>query len=489
MSLSLRLTLAFAALLLSLALAALVGLRALTGDLRQALGETVTEVSHSLVSVLDIDQRQLDSGQIERHEERHRIELTPDSADAPVQRRRELRVVVDGRELSPQEIAAMTAEGRLQAPDLQHWVERNEGGSGKVHIEFKRADNAQDAALWLHRAGSQAMAIPISGSHTDAAVERFTRHLWLGFAAFLLIGIALAALIARRITAPLRQLAAAAQRVGHGALGEQLDARGPSEVQRSIEAFNRMSRDLAQLQQQSEQRRDQRELAELGEIGRGLAHSLRNPLHALGLSLEALRQRIGDDQQGERLGEQGREQLARIDQALRGFLALSASTDAQAESIRVVEIVDDVLLEASQRAQGRVRWQRQVEECRLHAVAIELRIMLHALVVNALEASPDGGTIGICVGPEGDGLLIVVEDEGPGFNESIRQRLFQPHVSSKPSGAGMGLFLAERLARRRYHGEIELLSRDSGGIRAQLRLHDRVSAASDREQGHEPSPT
>ncbi|MBD8525834.1 sensor histidine kinase [Pseudomarimonas arenosa] len=474
MSLSLRLTLALAALIVGLALAALLGLRALTADLRQALGQTVTEVSHSLVTVLDFDQR----------EEQRVIERPEAGAGQESTLQREMRVVVNGRELNAEEIAAMKAEGRLLTPELQHFsFQPGEDEPGKVHVEFKRALNSDDAALWLHRADGGALAIPISGSPTEAAVERFSRHLWLGFVAFLLVGIGLAALIARRVTAPLRQLAAAAERVGHGALGEQLAAQGPSEVQRSIEAFNRMSRDLAQLQQQQERRRDQRELAELGEIGRGLAHSLRNPLHALGLSLDALRQQVGDDQQGERLGAQGREQLARIDQALRGFLALSASTDAQPESVRVGEIIDDVLLEASQRAQGRVQWRRDVDDCQLRAVAVEVRIMLQALVVNALEASPDGATVSIRAGRQGQSVLIEVDDEGPGLNESIRQRLFQPHVSSKPSGAGMGLFLAERLARRRYRGEIQLLSREGRGIRAQLRLHDRQA---DQEPLHAP---
>ena len=470
MSLSLRLTLAFTGLLIGLALASLFGLRALTADLRQALGETVSEVSHSLITVLDVEERSEHAGADP--------EQTTKPAPAQVEHhlQRQMRVVMNGRELSDDEIAVLKAEGRLAPPALGELAEELAGlDPGKLRIEYKQSSENKDAALWLHRLDGKATAIPISGSHTEAAVERFGRHLWLGFVAFLLIGSALAALLARRITAPLRQLAAAAERVGHGGLGEQLDPRGPSEVRRSILAFNRMSQDLARLQQQSERRRDVRELAELGEIGRGLAHSLRNPLHALGLSLDALRQRVGEDAQGERLGEQGREQLARIDQALRGFLALSASADAQAESVRLVEVIDDVLLEASQRAQGRVQWQREIEDCRLRAVAVELRIMLHALVVNALEASPDGATISVRAAQQGDSLLIEVEDQGPGLNDAIRQRLFQPHVSSKPSGAGMGLFLAERLARRRYRGEITLHNRQPNGLQARLRLYDRVT--------------
>jgi len=167
---------------------------------------------------------------------------------------------------------------------------------------------------------------------------------------------------------------------------------------------------------------------------------------------------------------------------LRGFLALSAGDGASVGEVPLREVIDDVLLEASQRAQGRVRFLREGDDASLRGVAAELRVMLHALVVNALEASPEGGRVTVRVlTPDvaASAIEVQVSDEGGGVSEAIRARLFQPHVSGKPHGAGMGLYLAERLARLRYRGGITLNERAPHGTVASLRLDPREGSLHD----------
>lgn len=156
------------------------------------------------------------------------------------------------------------------------------------------------------------------------------------------------------------------------------------------------------------------------------------------------------------MAQSGREQLQRVDQALRVFLALLAGNGAAATDVRVAEVIDDVLLEASQRAQGSVCFQREGENAVLRAVPAELRVVLHALVINALQASPDGGRVTVSIALREDGVQIEVVDEGTGVPPVLRERLFQPHAAGNPHGAGMGLYLARRLARSRYRGRILL---------------------------------
>src|SRR5690606_25342180 len=123
----------------------------------------------------------------------------------------------------------------------------------------------------------------------------------------------------------------------------------------------------------------------------------------------------------------------------------------------IAGLLDDVILEARQRAQGRVRIERGDTDLQLAAVAAELRIVVHALVINAVEASPDGASVRIEVEPDTTGQVVLrIVDEGEGIPPALRDSLFQPHVSSKPAGAGMGLYLAERLVRLRYRGSITL---------------------------------
>lgn len=105
------------------------------------------------------------------------------------------------------------------------------------------------------------------------------------------------------------------------------------------------------------------------------------------------------------------------------------------------------------------------------AVAAELRSIVQALVVNALEASPDGATVRVAAHQaDDDSVVVEVEDRGTGIAAELRPRLFAPHVTTKPTGSGMGLFIAQRLASSRYGGRVELLDREGGGTIARLTL-------------------
>lgn len=490
MSLRTRLILSYATLILLLGLAAWWGVRRLTADLTVALGETAASVGRQVVTVLSHERKDLQAGestdaarQIQppipesiESVQREVVVLrtgTPDAAapgrrdrrsssDATVPPKRVVRMALEGRETDPEELV-----GQLGIRSADGFRVRHE-----VH--------AGTPSLVLSSEGfRRTIALPRAG--VDAALHRYTEQLGWGLLSLLALGLIVSMWLAQRIARPLRALAQAARTVGQGTLGAQAPDGGVPEVRQTIAAFNQMSARLQQLDAEAAALRADRELAELGEIGRGLAHSLRNPLHALGLSLEALASEAGSgsDAGGTRaqsLAQAGREQLQRVDQALRGFLALSATDGAGSAPVALREVIDDVLLEASQRSQGRVGFRREGDNAVLRAIAAELRVMLHALVVNALEASPEGGQVTVRVHgatATGEALTVEISDEGDGLPDAIRARLFQPHVSGKPHGAGMGLYLAERLARLRYRGSITLEPRMPRGTTACLRLHPR----------------
>lgn len=475
MSLRTRLLLSFALPILMLGLGAWWGLQRLTGDLTQALGETATSVGRSVFTVL-------------RHESTLGVEVhgaapTTEPASTPALppldlREREVVVLrstsLPAPEGAPQETVRMTLNGRELSPG-EIAAHRLVGASLPSKLDVRT--ELEDGRPMLVVSGEGfARAIPLPRAPVDAALDRFTRQVGWGLLALLGLGLLLSIGLAHRIARPLRALAAAARSVGQGTLGAQAPDGGVPEVRDTIAAFNRMSAQLQKLDAETAALRADRELAELGEIGRGLAHSLRNPLHALGLSLEALAAQASERERAQELAQAGREQLQRVDQALRGFLALSAGDGVAAVPVSLREVVDDVVLEASQRAQGRVRFERVGDDAMLAGVPAELRVMLHALVINALEASRDGSLVSVRLEPGADGAGIEVHDEGAGVPEAIRARLFQPHVSGKPHGAGMGLYLARRLARLRYGGDITLAPREPAGTCARLELRARRTA-------------
>ena len=334
------------------------------------------------------------------------------------------------------------------------------------------------ARVLLLRSPGAAQRLPVPTSGVEDAVERFTRRLLLAslglFGGALLLGVA----VAHRFTRPLRDLAAAARQVGEGELGLAApDA--PGEVGEAIAAFNQMSARLRELDREASRLRASEQLSELGEVGRGLAHSLRNPLNALGLAVDELARQAGSPEAGE-TAEAARRQIRRVDAALRGFLALSAG-DAAPTAVELTAVARDVALESLQSRPGGAAVPVDVEApagpLALRAVEAELRAALQSLVVNAVEASPPGGRVRVALrrqgGREGDAVVVSVEDEGPGIPDSVRARLFTPHVTTKSAGAGVGLYLAHRLATTRYGGDLRLEDRPGGGTRATLRLRDR----------------
>lgn len=110
---------------------------------------------------------------------------------------------------------------------------------------------------------------------------------------------------------------------------------------------------------------------------------------------------------------------------------------------------------------------------RLRALTAELRAVVQALVVNAVDASPDGAVVTVRLSAAAGRVCVEVLDEGAGVAEEIRPRLFTPHLTTKPHGAGMGLYLAHRVATGRYRGSLSLEPREGGGTRARLELGER----------------
>jgi signal transduction histidine kinase len=325
--------------------------------------------------------------------------------------------------------------------------------------------------------------IPIPTVGVNRAVEQISQNLLIGMAVILVVGLLIAALVAHRVSAPLRGLAMAARTVGAGSFGTLAPEQGSGEVRDAIVSFNRMSSHLRDLSETAQRLRAREHLTELGEVARGLAHTLRNPLNALGLSLEELAGQARDPEQADELVIGARRQIRRVDDALRSFLALASEKGGHAEEVDLLALLQDVALEASQDTSRSVHMKVQAssDNLRLKAVAPELRAVVQALVVNAVEASPDGGHVTARVRRVEAPLVacLEIEDDGPGLPDEVRSRLFTPHVTTKATGSGMGLYLAQRIASTRYGGKVSLQDRPQGGTLVVLELGHREENDSD----------
>jgi C4-dicarboxylate-specific signal transduction histidine kinase len=110
------------------------------------------------------------------------------------------------------------------------------------------------------------------------------------------------------------------------------------------------------------------------------------------------------------------------------------------------------------------------DQLSLQGAETELRSICHAVISNAVEASPLDGIVSIRLTEHHGTAILQVSDQGPGIPTAIAGQLFQPHISSKAEGAGMGLYLCQRLLQRYYHGHVELHTATSGGCVATLTI-------------------
>jgi signal transduction histidine kinase len=307
--------------------------------------------------------------------------------------------------------------------------------------------------------------IPIPVSPTVKKIQETMRGGAAVGGMLLVAGLFASAILSSRLTKPLRGLADGAEALGRGDLGHQVPETASGEVGDLQRAFNRMSRELEELESQREMWQQREHLAQLGDLSRGLAHTLRNPLHTLGLAVEEL---ADGDQKRHDLVSTSRAQIRRIDHWLRSFLALGAENSAEIEEVDLGELVKGVALEAVQ--QGSEVEVEERDELEVRVVPGALRAALSNLMENATEASPDGAPVRVTAWRNEDEAVVRIEDHGPGLPDEVKERLFAPHVTTKVGGSGMGLFLARQLIVGMHGGVLEVADGDSGGTVATIRL-------------------
>ena len=307
------------------------------------------------------------------------------------------------------------------------------------------------------------LAVPLSNGPQQTMITQFAERVALVLLAGALLSLVGVYLIARKLARPLETLDEGCRRLSAGELGLQLNHSGTRETRRAIDTFNRMSSDLKESQEQQRQFQQQRHLAELGEITRGIAHALRNPIHTIGLLLEGMKP------EQHQLQSQIRTKLSHMDDSLSSLLTLASQGLDREVPVAIPELIEGIQMELSQTAEGVDFVSELPDDLSVLGAEVELRAILHTLMNNARQASEAGQTVRLYLERGSQRITLWVEDEGSGLSDAIRDRLFEPHQTTKPEGAGMGLYIARRIARLWYGGDL-IIEEQPKGVRAGLVL-------------------
>jgi len=323
------------------------------------------------------------------------------------------------------------------------------------------ADQADDEvfhAIPLMGAGAgkdrQLQAILLIGNARRTYVE-LKRHIrsaaLLVGGAGIVLAILLSSWAAARVTRPVEQLAQAAKEVAGGNWNTQVDVSGEDEMAQLADSFNRMT---AELLAQKERLLQAERVAAWRELARRLAHELKNPLFPLQLTVENLvRARQQSPEQFEEVfRESARTLLAEISN-LKGiigrFSEFSKMPQPQLHPVQVNEVIQGVvqLFQAQLEAPGRAKIACELElDPHLALVEADGELLHRAtsnLVLNAMDAMPQGGALTLRTRNTDGAVRIEVADTGSGLTTEECERIFTPYYTSKQHGTGLGLAIVQ----------------------------------------------
>ena len=236
-----------------------------------------------------------------------------------------------------------------------------------------------------------------------------------------------------------------------------------------------------------------RKLAALGRLMAGVAHEVKNPLNAMTIHLELLKNKVarveasvgapamagGGDRTnlGSRTSDVGRhvdiiaKEIQRLDQVLNGFLRFARPDELKLQPTALANVVSDVvttIAPEAERLKVTVKYECPSDLPAINADPAMLRQALLNLAINGCQAMPEGGSLRItCRAAARGSVQVDVEDTGIGIPPENLQKIFDLYFTTKEKGTGIGLSMVYRIVQL-HDGEVEVQSTPGSGTRFRL---------------------
>jgi len=357
--------------------------------------------------------------------------------------------------------------------------------------------SCSNAACHAHPASQKILGVldtNLSLAKVDLQLAQSSRLMWIyDLLALLAVAVLSWIFIWRVVEVPIRRLKAGTERLANGDLGYQTEVSSHDELGDVTASFNNMSLQLRAANEEIvawaktlEERVDQKtrelrrtldevlhveKMASVGKMAAVLAHEINNPLAGILTYAKLLRKWVDT---GNVSGEKKQESLQSLDliasesrrcgDLVKNLLTFSRTAPMNLESTDVNLVVDRCLmLVRHQLEMSGVREQLNLASGLpfIQCDPSQIEQVLLALVMNAIDAMPQGGNLWLStrVLGKGDDAEIVVRDDGTGIASDVLARMFEPFVTTKESGRGIGLGLAvSRNIIERHGGKIQVQS-------------------------------
>jgi len=355
------------------------------------------------------------------------------------------------------------------------------------------------------------LEVEMSMRPLQAALGAARRQLiWTTLALLLVSGVVTWITFRRLIYRPVRQLQAGVRRIAGGDLSTRLEVPGEHELAYLARDFNRMAADLSRMQQEVrdwsetlEQKVEEKaaelkaaqkqvlhmeKMASLGKLSATVAHEINNPISGVLTYARLVERELAEQpleptvqQELQRYLQLMQRECSRCGTIVQNLLAFARRTGGDLVLVDVNEIVE--------RSTTLLRHHLQISGVALHLELLpreteivadpgQLEQALVALLVNAIEAMPNGGELSVRLRGEPDSVTIEITDTGIGIPPDVLPQVFEPFFSTKneQSGAGLGLAVVYGIVNR-HGGDINIDSFPGTGTTAEMRLPRRPPEA------------
>lgn len=252
-------------------------------------------------------------------------------------------------------------------------------------------------------------------------------------------------LVRRWVLTPVAALRVATERIAGGDFDHRIEARGNDELSRLSREVDHMA---AMVRRYQDERIERERLAAIGEMLRRIVHNLRSPLSGMRGLAELTRASLPEGDERRDAQDRIIRTVDRADSWLRQLLNVTKPLEIHPSVVVVGEWLVGAVESRRPSAEAKgvrleARWERGPAAALFDPTHLEHA--LAAIVDNAIEASPAGGVVRVTSTGGDRKWVLRVEDEGPGAPVEVREEMFKPYVTTKPTGTGIGLAMTSQI--------------------------------------------
>ncbi len=293
------------------------------------------------------------------------------------------------------------------------------------------------------------LTVGFSLAQIEEDVRRITLQALLVALALLVANSLMTAIYVETLIRPILGLNRTMKAAGAGDLAVRADSRRGDEVGELAAAFNRMMDELESARQREKIAQTQlghtEKMVAVGTLAAGVAHEVNNPLGGILTCIENLRANPNDGEMRARYLEMIEDGLKRIGRVVANLLDFSRPRELRAEPTSInhnLRHVAELIDYQARKAGVEIITRLHSDEPIVMADHYQMEQLFLNLMLNALQAMPEGGTLSLVTERKGDSVVAEVRDTGVGIPAEIRDRIFDPFFTTREVGKGTGLGLA-----------------------------------------------